>query len=407
MSALQAHTEDGARMVALAERFAVEFAGGAIEHDRTATFAHEHLDKLRANGFLVAGVPCELGGGGVDLAHDLVVAASRLARGDAATAIGVNMHLSVLFNIVRQWRTFLTIGDPRRGDPVAALLRYVVEADVVFSTAVSEPSPQDLTRPTTTAVRTSDGWRIDGRKVFATMSPAATIINTAVTLVDDDGIERYGFALVPRQAEGVVHHDDWDALGMRASASGSVSFDGVVVDAASVRGSLPAGEQSVGLYDRFLVSGAFHAASSLGIAESAHDRIVAQLRRRADGAAQEAHTVMLLAENVVDIAAMRALLGRTGDAIDAYFRRFPTGLATIEDAQAITAEVQTAKTFINAAGGRVTDRALALSGGAGYMAANPLSKAWRDARAGAFMHPLGANRSFDLLARTELGLVSR
>jgi alkylation response protein AidB-like acyl-CoA dehydrogenase len=70
-------------------------------------------------------------------------------------------------------------------------------------------------------------------------------------------------------------------------------------------------------------------------------------------------------------------------------------------------EVQAAKTHINEAGSRVVDRALALSGGAGYMAAHPLAKAWRDARAGAFMHPLGANRAYDFLARTALGLGSR
>ena len=65
------------------------------------------------------------------------------------------------------------------------------------------------------------------------------------------------------------------------------------------------------------------------------------------------------------------------------------------DAQAVYGEVQAAKTHINEAGSRVVDRALALSGGAGFMAGHPLAKAWRDARAGAFMHPLGANRAYD------------
>ena len=34
---------------------------------------------------------------------------------------------------------------------------------------------QNLTRPSTTAMRTDSGWRIDGRKIFCTMSPAATV----------------------------------------------------------------------------------------------------------------------------------------------------------------------------------------------------------------------------------------
>ena len=59
------------------------------------------------------------------------------------------------------------------------------------------------------------------------MSPAATVLYASVTFVDDDGRERYGYAQVPADAAGVEIHDDWDALGMRASGSHSVSFDGV------------------------------------------------------------------------------------------------------------------------------------------------------------------------------------
>ena len=89
-------------MVATAEWLADEFAAGAVAHDRDATFATEHLDRLRDDGFLYAPVPSELGGGGVRSIHDVLVAMSRLARGDASTTIGVNMHLAVLLNVVRR-----------------------------------------------------------------------------------------------------------------------------------------------------------------------------------------------------------------------------------------------------------------------------------------------------------------
>ena len=52
---------------------------------------------------------------------------------------------------------------------------------------------------------------------------------------------------------------------------------------------------------------------------------------------------------------------------------------------------------------RVVDRALALSGGAGYMSRHPLSRAYRDVRAGAFMHPLGGNRAYEFIGRVVLG----
>ena len=67
------------------------------------------------------------------------------------------------------------------------------------------------------------------------------------------------------------------------------------------------------------------------------------------------------------------------------------------------AGVQAAKAFANHAAVRIVDRALATSGGAGYMARHPLARAYRDVRAGAFMHPLGADRAYELLADIAVG----
>ena len=171
--------------------------------------------------------------------------------------------------------------------------------------------------------------------------------------------------------------------------------------------SFATGVFSTGLFDRFLASGAFHAAASLGVAESAQARIVTTLVGRRDSVVDDPHAMTCLADNIVDLTAMQASLDVAGRRIDDYRAEFPCGEATLEEAQEVIAAVQASKAFICAGAQRVTDRALALSGGAGYMAAHPLAKAWRDARAGAFMHPFGANRAFDLMARTSLGLPVR
>jgi alkylation response protein AidB-like acyl-CoA dehydrogenase len=406
-SELRATTEAGAAMVDDAERYAEQFAAGALDHDRDGTFATEHLEALRHGRFLVAPIPVEFGGGGVTSTHDALVAASRLARGDAATTIGVSMHLSAMLNIVRQWQIATTVGSAAKVNALAGVLRGIAAADVVLSAAISEPAGQDLTRPATTATKVHDGWVINGTKRFATMSPAATAASVAVTYVDGAGSERYGFAIVPVTTAGVEFHDDWDALGMRASASGSISFHDVHVGPDAVRDGFPTGEYSVAMLDRYLASGAFHAASSLGIAEAAHARIVATLARRAEHVAADTHAAMRLSENVIELATMRAVFDRAATMIDQYHAEFPTGGAPFAAAQAVFAEVQAAKAHANDAATRITDRALALSGGAGYMNGHPLSKSWRDARAGAFMHPLGANRAHDFLARTALGLAPR
>src|SRR5688500_12749854 len=91
---LTAHTDPGARLVAIAEELSsVELAARAAEHDRDGSYPFEAIAALKAAGYFAAPIPVELGGLGVTATHDLVVASSRLARGDASVAIGVNMHL--------------------------------------------------------------------------------------------------------------------------------------------------------------------------------------------------------------------------------------------------------------------------------------------------------------------------
>lgn len=397
-------TEAGARAIAMAERFAVDFAPGAAAHDAPATYAHEHVEALREAGFLAAPVPVMFGGLGVMSARDLLVAASRLARGDVATAIGVNMHLAVTLNIVRQWCVAGTRGDSVQVRGLAAVMERVASGKVVFSSAASEPHPQDLLRPATTATRVPGGWLVRGRKSFCTMVPAATVLSVAVTVVEEDGGERYAFAVVPVSAPGVEVHDDWDALGMRASGSNSVSLHDVAVPEEAVRNGPPVGEWSAELFERYLASGAFHAAASLGIAESAHAAALAQLRGQALDGPTGAHTTMVLAQNVVELSTMQALFERAAQAIDDHHRAHPTGALVQEASGVALARVQVAKAHLSEAATRVVDRAMALTGGAGFRDGHPLAKAYRDARAGAFMHPLGANRVYDHIARTTLGL---
>jgi alkylation response protein AidB-like acyl-CoA dehydrogenase len=385
---LSAHTDAGARLGAIAEELAVALAARAAEHDREGSYPFEAIDALKAAGYFVAPVPVELGGLGVSSAHDLVVASSRLARGDASVAIGVNMHLVAVLNMERRRQVAVAAGAERRARAFAASLEQIAAEGAVLAAAISEPG-QDLTRPATRATRTASGWRIDGRKMFCTLSPAATDLYVAVTYADDDGSERYAYAMVPTDAPGVVVNDDWDALGMRASGSNSVTLDGVELPESGVRGGFHAGDP-VPYMERNLTAGLFHAAASLGIAESA-DAIA---RRAAVGRINgDARPRMLVADNAVDLAAARGVLSRAGALIDE---------DTVE-VSALFAEAQAAKAFVNEAAARIVDRALALSGGAGYVNGSPLARAYRDVKAGSFMHPLGANRAYDYLGSVALG----
>ena len=170
--------------------------------------------------------------------HDLFVTSSRLARGDPAVAIGVNMHLIPVTGVAHRWRAAALRGDERRARAFGRSLERVSREGVVMAAAISEPH-QDLARPAANARRTAEGRAVNGGKIFCTMSPAATLLYTAVTFEDEDGAERYGYAQVPADAPGVRMHDDWDALGMRASGSQSVSFEDVRLPPAALRGGFP------------------------------------------------------------------------------------------------------------------------------------------------------------------------
>jgi alkylation response protein AidB-like acyl-CoA dehydrogenase len=395
---LAATTEAGARLVTLAEGLVAELAEHAAEHDRDGTYPFEAIEALRAARYFAAPVPADLGGLGVSSVHDLVVASSRLARGNASVAIGVNMHLAAVSNMQRRQSMALAAGNARRAGNFAASLEQIVTEGIVLAYAVSERA-QDLTRPQTVARRTDTGWRIDGRKWFCTMSPAATHLYVALTYADDVGIDRYAYAMVPTDAPGVVVHDDWDALGMRASGSNSVSLDGVELPESAIRGGFPAGD-AIAYIERNLVSGLFHASAALGIAEAADETARRGIAGRING---DARPRIWIADNAVDLAAARGVLSRAAALIDEHRTASPASEGTDDELQALFAEAQAAKAFVNEAAARIVDRALALSGGAGYVNGSSLARAYRDVKAGMFMHPLGANRAYDHLAHVALG----
>ena len=395
---LTASTEAGQRLVALAEALAYEIEPRAAIHDREASFPFESFAEIKQSGYFAAPIPETFGGLGVTSVHDVVVASSRLARGDAAMTLGVNMHFAFLLNVVRRWQRAIAGRDERRAGAFASTLKQIARDGTVFASAGSE-FKQDLTRPATAATRTEDGWEISGIKVFCTMSPAADILYTAVTYTDEGGLERYGYAMVPRETAGVVIHDDWDALGMRASGSNSVSFEHVLLPMSALRGGFPAGD-AVEYMERNLGAGLLHAAAALGIAESAHGCAVGQIARRSDS---DPYSEVIAAESFVDLSASRAVLARTAGLIDDHHALNPASAGTAQQITSLFAEAQSAKAFIGSAAVRIVDRALALSGGAGYLNGSPLARAYRDVRATAFMHPLGANRAYPFLGQFAAG----
>jgi alkylation response protein AidB-like acyl-CoA dehydrogenase len=204
-------------------------------------------------------------------------------------------------------------------------------------------------------------------------------------------------------------NDDWDALGMRASGSGSIALRAVRVPESALRGEFPVGEWNPPVLERYLNAGLLHASASLGIAETAHalaTKAAATQRkgRHARPLAERPTIQLLTAENAIDMAAMRAVFGRAALLIDRYSSEHTAAIGPDEEVRALFTETQSAKTFVHLAAIRIVDRAMTMSGGAGFMTKHPLARLYRDVRAGPFMHPLGVNVAYEFIGQVTLGL---
>ena len=82
----------------------------------------------------------------------------------------------------------------------------------------------------------------------------------------------------------------------------------------------------------------------------------------------------------------------------------PPNDVTLDEVHDLTREFQRAKLVVNRKSIDIVDRALTISGGAGYMSNNVLSRLYRDVRAGPFMQPFSPNEAYEYIGQVALGL---
>ena len=200
--------------IAAAERVAQTLLPDAAARDRLGATPRKELELLRGSGLLPLLNPQEHGGGGGSFT-DALLAVRVIGRADASIAQLLAYHYLHLTNAL--WRA-----TPEQG---AALSRASVAGNWFWGGASNPRDPESRL----TAVE--DGFRLTGRKTFASNAALADRITLRAELND-------GFAVlvVPGDREGVTHGNDWDAFGQRLSESGTITFADVHVGKDEVLG---------------------------------------------------------------------------------------------------------------------------------------------------------------------------
>lgn len=207
---------------------AADFATRSSAHDVDGSHPTENYDRLRAEGFLALTMPRDFGGAGHSFL-DHTIAYEALGQGCPSTALSFNMHASVVMPVLQS---------PEISAASKALMAgLVVGQGKLIGGNFSEPSTTSIIgeRPLATRVRrVGDGWRITGRKMFASMLGASDF--TLVLAYPDDATSPAAGALVmiPREAPGRSVNRNWDVLGMRATRSDQLILEDCLVPAENV-----------------------------------------------------------------------------------------------------------------------------------------------------------------------------
>src|SRR5215470_8912310 len=369
-------TEEQRRLQERARCLAEDFATRAARHDREASHPVENYEALRDAGFYGLNVPTAFGGSGVGL-FGYSLAAEELGQGCASTALAFNMHLSIVGPLMES---------PLVHDSVKArVARMAVHERKLIAGNFSEPTTSGLVGtpvPTTRARRVDGGYRLTGRKAFASMLDVAD----------------YTTVLVPKGATGRRVEAVWDTLGMRATRSDSMILDDCWVP-----------DEAVMVRSDDIVSFRRRGANwlwgsytpvYLGIAVAAYKAIIKTVRGRtppgfAQPLAYHPDVRRHVAEMSVDLEAARLLTYHSAWLSD-----------TEGPTPATLSAMYRAKYFVGEAVTRVTRTAMTLGGAHALSRSSPLERFFRDGAVAPVQFP---PRDFSLaaLGMLELGLDPR
>ena len=345
----------------LREFVAREVEPQAAEHDRAERFNHALFRKAGALGLLGVTLPAEYGGAGLD-ATAAVQVLEALSTSDPGFALAVLAH-GVLFA--------QNVAVNGNAEQKRRMLPKAASGEWLCGLCMTEPEVgTDVLAMRTRAKRDGDVYVIDGRKTFITNGGAdEQTLGDAFVVYAATGDRQITSFLVEKGMDGFALGQKWkDKLGMRASFTAELVFDGVRVPAANRLGE--EGQGTLQMMRNLEVERLTLAAMSLGIAQRSLRVMVDWAnQRKTFGVPIREHGQIqrYLAEGFAEWRSARAFVYDTARRIDLS----STGQRVDADA---------AKLVASQVGKRVADAGIQVLGGYGYMGENVVERLWRDAK---------------------------
>ncbi|AMU72809.1 acyl-CoA/acyl-ACP dehydrogenase [Mycobacteroides abscessus] len=203
------------------------------KYDVEDTFAYPSIEVFKKSGLGALPVPREFGGPGGNILHISKVV-SELSKGDSAITLAYNMHyimLGIAGNLMTAEQNKYWMG-------------RVVDGELIFGPFSEQRAGFSGLADMKAIPQSGGGWKLYGKKTWGTLCEAASIITTNATETDADGNIPEGFnERVAAEklfigdftvdengvGDGLRIEKTWNALGMHATGTQTIVFDGYFV----------------------------------------------------------------------------------------------------------------------------------------------------------------------------------
>lgn len=326
--------------------------------DQQNEFPEDAVRKLGEMGLMGIPYPKEYGGAGLDILS-YAIAVEELARVDGGSGVILSAHVSL-----GSWPIFAFGTEAQKQKYLVPLAK----GEKIGAFGLTEPNAgSDAGGTETTAVRKGDHYILNGGKIFITNAPKAdTYVVFAVT-TPDIGTRGISAFIVEKGWKGFYFGDHYDKMGIRSSSTAELIFDNVEVPRENLLGKEGDGFKiAMSTLDGGRIG---IAAQALGIAQGAYDAAVAYSKERIQFGKpigfQQAISFKI-ADMATKLRCARFLVYSAAELKEAHA---PYGM-----------ESAMAKMYASDIALEVTNDALQIHGGAGFMKGMEVERAYRDAK---------------------------